>query len=364
MVDLGRIAAPCGVAAFLGIGLLMTRDPNGAGLVLVVVAVAGAVAAAWRPLTGGVLVGALTPTVLAASVLGSQQSANLAWMTVCIVAGWVTLTSPIVASVITAAAILGALGVQAILLPSEPGWFAWAAGVTFTVAACSAAVRLRETNEALEAAQAELAERSRSEERTRIAGEVHDVIGHALTVSILHIESARLCLDDDLEAARAGLEQAEALTRRSLDEVRATVTGMQRADAPLPGSVDLAADLAALAASFNAAGSRVDLQVRDRVASLPEIGAARGLAVYRIVQEALTNAARHATGETADVVVEATGAEVLIMVSNPSSGGADRLAGPAGSGVAGMRERAASVGGRLVAHRVADRWVVEGRLPA
>ena len=111
----------------------------------------------------------------------------------------------------------------------------------------------------LRAAQDELAERSRAEERNRIAAEVHDVIGHALTVSLLHIGGARLALDEDPQEARRSLSEAERLTRDSLEEVRATV-GLMRTDlpdrrTPLPG----AGDLPALVESFRRAGSDVEL---------------------------------------------------------------------------------------------------------
>ena len=94
----------------------------------------------------------------------------------------------------------------------EPGWAAWITGTAFTLVACIFARRLRVTVVQLEAAQHQLAERSRAEERTRIAGEMHDVIGHALTVSLLHISSARLALDEDPDEARRALEEAERLS--------------------------------------------------------------------------------------------------------------------------------------------------------
>lgn len=359
----GRIAAPGGVALFLGVGLVMTVQTSWTDVAVVVLAVACAAALSLRSVTGWAVLPGLAPAILAANVLGFGQSANLGWMTLCVVAGWVALTAPLAAGIVVAGASVAVVGFQAALDPAEPGWFAWSTGVVFTLVACSFAVRLRETNRALQAAQAELAERSRTEERARIAAEVHDVIGHALTVSILHIESARLGLDDDPGAARAGLEQAEALTRRSLEEVRATVTGLRPGgrDAPLPGADDLRGDLTALAASFDDAGASVRLRVDDPVGALAALGPTRGLAVYRIVQEALTNAARHAPGEIADVRVEATGAEILVTAANPA-----RAVAPArpGSGIRGMQERATAVGGTLVARSTAAGWIVEGRLPA
>ena len=97
---------------------------------------------------------------------------------------------------------------------------------------------------------------------------MHDVIGHALTVSLLHISSARLALDEDPEEARRALEEAERLARTSLEEVRATV-GLMRTDAP--GEVaplPAAGDIDELVESFRSAGADVGLTVAGDLASL------------------------------------------------------------------------------------------------
>jgi signal transduction histidine kinase len=209
----------------------------------------------------------------------------------------------------------------------------------------------------LGAAQDELAERSRAEERTRIAAEVHDVIGHALTVSLLHISGARLALDEDPQEARRSLLEAERLTRDSLEEVRATV-GLMRTDvpgdrAPLPG----AGDLPALVESFRRAGSDVQLVADGHLGAL---GATRGLAAYRIVQEALTNATRHAPGQPVVVQVGPTRDGTTVTVHND---GPPVPAPTPGAGLLGMRERAESLGGHLTAGPTDDGWLVEAVLP-
>ena len=187
---------------------------------------------------------------------------------------------------------------------------------------------------------------------------MHDVIGHALTVSLLHISSARLALDEDPDEARRALEEAERLARTSLEEVRATV-GLMRTDAsgevaPLP----VAGDIDELVESFRSAGADVGLTVTGDLASL---GSARGLAAYRIVQEALTNATRHAPGEPVTVAVTVDGGTATVAVRN--GGDADPDA-PVGNGLLGMRERAEGVGGRLRAGAEARGWLVEAVLPA
>ena len=132
---------------------------------------------------------------------------------------------------------------------------------------------------------------------------MHDVIGHALTVSLLHIGSARLALDEDPQEARESLLEAERLARESLDEVRATVglmrtdhtTGMARCRTP-PTSP----------AWSSRSGAPDRPSTYGRRATSGSLGAARGLAAYRVVQEALTNATRHAAGESVTVRLPST----------------------------------------------------------
>jgi signal transduction histidine kinase len=353
-----RVAAAAGVALFVTLGVLMTHRSTPVAVGVAAVAVAVALGLAWRAVSGWWLAAGLLVPAAGLVVLGHENSANLAWMGFCVIAGWVALTS----AVPVATAMFGLLAAAPIgeflLHTSEPGWGAWLIGTAFTAVACGFARRLKLTVTELRAAQAELATRTRAEERSRIAGEVHDVIGHALTVSLLHIGSARLALDDDPDEARASLAEAERLSRRSLDEVRATV-GLMRSDdparmAPLPG----ADDIPALVESYRLAGAPVELSVEGEVGSL---GTARGLAAYRIVQEALTNATRHAAGQPVCVRVFADRSGVTVAVRN--SGTPDPAAAP-GAGLLGMRDRAEAVGGRLTAGPAPQGWLVEAVLPS
>ncbi|NDL55709.1 sensor histidine kinase [Phytoactinopolyspora mesophila] len=278
-------------------------------------------------------------------------------MCLCIIAAWMALTSALPV-VLTAGGILGAIVISEwIQETEEPGWAAWFVGTAFTLIACTFARRLRMTVEELREAQHQLAERSRAEERNRIAGEVHDVLGHVLTVSLLHIGSARLALDEEPDEARRALGEAERLTRESLDEVRSSV-GLMRADgrgetAPLPD----ATAIPELAESFRRAGTRVEVTVEGDLAAL---GSTCGLVAYRIVQEALTNAAKHAPGEPVDVRAAVTVDDATVTITNNCfvDGAAVE-----GTGVRGMRERAEGVGGRLTAGPSITGWAVEAVLP-
>nr|WP_269449847.1 histidine kinase [Auraticoccus cholistanensis] len=206
-----------------------------------------------------------------------------------------------------------------------------------------------------------MAERTRLDERHRIAGEMHDVVGHALTVTLLHLGSARLSLDDDLDRVRSSLAEAERAARASLDDVRAAVA-LLRAPAP-PGAASApptptAADITGLVESFRRTGTPVEVQVRGDLAAL---GANRGLAAYRIVQESLTNAARHGDGSPITVRLDTAADRTTITVR---SGAAAPSPQPAGTGLTAMRERAEALGGQLVAGPATGGWRVEAVLPA
>ena len=105
----------------------------------------------------------------------------------------------------------------------DPGWGAWMAGTTFAVLTGLLIRQQIDLVAQLREAQAGLAERTRAEERNRIGRELHDVIAHTLTVSLLHITSARLAVEHDPDDAARALAEAERLSRESLDEVRLAV---------------------------------------------------------------------------------------------------------------------------------------------
>ncbi len=353
-----QVAAPAALALFAAIGVVMTQQPAALAVTAAAVAIVVAALLAWRRLGGWPVVAGLALPVAVLAFLGHEQSANLAWMGMCVVAAWATLTSATSVGVSVGALLASVPLVEWLLDTTEPGWAAWFTGIAFTTIACSFARRLRITVAELREAQEELAERTRAKERSRIAGEVHDVLGHALTVSLLHIGGARLALDEEPEEARCALAEAERLTRASLEEVRATV-GLMRTDAPdrvapLPG----AADLPELVESFTRAGSRIDLAVDGDPSRL---GPTRGLAAYRIVQEALTNATRHAAGEPVQVYIRTDAHSTVVTVCN--GGTPDPSVAP-GSGLLGMQERAENVGGRLTAGPTFDGWQVEAVLPS
>ena len=352
-----RVAAPAALALFAVIGAAVSQRPSAVAIAACSVVILIGVVTTWRDLDRWSLVGALAVAGAGLVVICHTQASNLGWFGLCVIAGWVALRAPGLPTIVTGVAAVGVLVGEVLAVPDEPGWGAWTAGVVFTVTACSFSRRQQDLVEQLREAQAGLADRARTDERNRIAGEMHDVIGHALTVSLLHVTSARLSLDEDTETARASLTEAERVAAQSLDEVRAAVGLMRTADpgqvAPMPSG----ADVAELVESFRRTRTPVELDVRG---DLGELGATRGLAIYRIVQEALTNAARHGDGSTVTVEVEVTEEDTTVNVVN---GGSTHVGIVEGSGLMGMRERAESLGGRLSAGPSPDGWRVEAVLP-
>ena len=216
------------------------------------------------------------------------------------------------------------------------------------------AIRARENREAQERAEAEAVV---EQERVRIARDMHDVVAHSLAVVIAQADGARYAATADPAVATAALGTISTTARTALADVRLLLTQLRhsQADGPQP----TLADLETLYAQVRAAG--VDLRVDVDPAPLAEPPAGVQLAVYRILQEALTNALRHGDGGEVDVRLAWHPVRVDLEVGNAAAASA---ASPAsGHGVIGMRERAQLVGGRLDTALDGGRFVVRATLP-
>lgn len=356
MVDrLAWPAAGLGVGAYVLVGAVLTVSPRPVAAALAVATCLVAGLLAWLRPRGWLLVGGLLLLIVLVAAVCGPNPANVGYFAVCVAVGWGALAEPVARGVLPAAFGVLVFAAMWVGYEADAGWGAWIGGTLFTALACSMARRQRQLLEELRAAQAGLADRARAEERARIAHELHDVIGHALTVSLLHVSSARLALAEDPAEAERSLAEAERLAQQSLAEVRASVGQMRDGDGartPLPGS----ADLEELIDSFRRAGTTVRSDVSG---DLGRLTATEGLTVYRILQEALTNVARHAPGSEADVRIEVGDTGTLVRVDSDGPPGAGRE----GGGTVGMRERAAALGGRLSAGPHASGWRVEGVLP-
>jgi len=203
----------------------------------------------------------------------------------------------------------------------------------------------------------QLAERTLVDERRRLAGDVHDVVGHTLSASMLHTTAARLSIRSDPDAAIASLERAEQQGRRSMDDIR-SVVHLLRDDAGNGPPMRLAGDLPELVEGLRSAGAEITYTASGRLDDLP---APTALTVYRVVQEGLTNATRHGTG-TVDVTIDVGGEYLEIEIANDRR--VPRSAVVPGSGLAGMRERVNAIGGTLDAGatKSGDRWVLRARI--
>jgi signal transduction histidine kinase len=282
-----RVAeAPAGAA---GITPVHPSPPVAAAGAVVAVGAAALLVLGRRPQ----LLYAATATA-GVAVLTDGRSYNIGWFAVCLLAGWCVLADGRRVGLVYWAGAMILFAAEWLWVQPDPGWGAWLAGVTLTVAFSLLVRHERNLVAQLRAAQAGLAEQARTQERNRIARELHDVIGHTLTVSLLHVQSARLAVEHDPADASRALAEAERLGRECLAEVRTTVgtlrqDGAVHDNAPLPG----AGSLPALVEQFRSAGADVSLAVEGDTGGLP---ATTGLALYRILQEALTNAIRHAPG--------------------------------------------------------------------
>ena len=231
--------------------------------------------------------------------------------------------------------------------------FAWVAG-TWMQMQTVLATRLRE-------AQIGLVERAATEERSRIAREVHDVIAHSMSVTMLHMTAARMALEQGKSAdALEALKEAEAQGRNSLADIRLSVGLLGSRDgAPAP-PMPTVTDLPRLVGDFRNAGLDVDLDVGGDIAS---IAPAAGLNIYRIAQESLTNVSRYAAGSKTTLELSVTEDEIRMRVRNTAGNGSKPTQSGNGLGIRGMVERAATLGGSLHAGPEAGGWLVSLRAP-
>jgi signal transduction histidine kinase len=234
--------------------------------------------------------------------------------------------------------------------------------LAFCFLALAAGDAVRSRREAVEragAASEEEALRRLGDERLRIARDVHDVVAHAMVEINVQAGVAAHLIDRDPEQARSALRHIKAASGDALSELRATLRVLRGADGAAPVEPTAGVeDLEELASGLRAAG----VQVSFAVDPLPAGASAVQAVVYRIVQEALTNALRHAAASTVRVRVARAGDAVDVEVRDDgTAAGGDRRSG---QGLRGMRERAAALGGTVESGRAPDGgWRVRARLP-
>ncbi len=196
------------------------------------------------------------------------------------------------------------------------------------------------------------------EERQRVAADVHDIVGHALAVTMLHINAARMSLPERPDVAIEALQEAERNGRSSMHEIRGIVHLLRSDDGPSLLSLPDLGDLGTLIDSFTGTGAQIGLAVEidpDRVSRLASV------TTYRLVQEGLTNSVRYGDGPI-DLSLVREGDEVVLTIENGIAPGRDRVGG--GVGLNAARSRVTSLGGSFEATLVGgNRWRVAARVP-
>jgi signal transduction histidine kinase len=195
-------------------------------------------------------------------------------------------------------------------------------------------------------------------ERNRLARELHDSIGHALTVTTLQAAAARELLDADAAFVRRALESIEDTGRGAMEELDQLLGVLRDGEPPRRTPQPTLDDLDDLVDEARQAGARVSLTVRGALAQVPATVSREG---YRIVQESITNALRH--GGPVPVFVSLTVERDLLTIEAANASGSDGRGAGRGRGLAGMRERVVLLGGAMSVGPHDGRWRLQVRLP-
>jgi signal transduction histidine kinase len=309
------------------------------------------------PFVIAALLTGLSPAVTVALIVMSyavgryEPRWSLRWTAA--VLGMLAMSVPVEAP--TAELVVGGIvgGAFAVLLPGVVG--IWVRTRAELLAA------LRERAERAESERELLAKDAVLTERTRIAREMHDAVGHRVSLMVLQAGAIEMAAGDP-ERVGTLAEQVQVAGRQALDELRQAVGVLRSGDqddaplAPQPG-LD---DLERLVKECRTAGMSVELHQPAPVTLDP----VTSRAAYRIVQEALTNAGKHAPGGLVTVLVEHEGPELVVRVRNGPGRSVDDAPG-GGFGLIGLRERVRTLGGRFHAEpRLDGGFEVEAGLPA
>jgi signal transduction histidine kinase len=202
-----------------------------------------------------------------------------------------------------------------------------------------------------------------AEERTRIARDLHDSAAHAINVILVQAGAARLLQQRDPDATRRALTTIEEVARETIGEIDLLVHGLREngagGESPAIEPPTGLAALETLAERYRVGGLEIEIHTAGRPRPLSR---ALDQAAYRIVQESLTNAARHGSG-AAEIDIVYGESELELTISNPAAPPADGETVAGGHGILGMRERAALLDGRLEVGRDGAAFRVDARLP-
>jgi signal transduction histidine kinase len=219
---------------------------------------------------------------------------------------------------------------------------------------------LEERADALERDRDHHTEQALRQERSRIARELHDVIGHSISVMGVQAGAVRRVLPPERARERDALLAVEQAGRDAVDEMRRLIGLLRTEDEGIGAPNPSLSRVEVLAAEVRDAGQPLELRVEGDLGGLPP---GVDLAGYRIVQEALTNSLKHAPGAHVEAVVRSTAEAIELEVVDDGPGPAAPN-GHVGHGLVGMRERVALYGGELaVGSRNGKGFRVHARLP-
>ena len=241
------------------------------------------------------------------------------------------ITESIVFSVVTFAAVAATMIAEATLLHLNPWSWGFTAFIAVAVGSGNlvAAQRIH-ANKRLDLAHEQIAHLAKLAERERIARDLHDVLGHTLSLVVLKSELAGKLFERDPVRARTEIGDVEQIARKALTEVREAIRGYR--------SEGLAAEIARAQKTLDAAGVTLELDSKP-----PQFPPAEETVLSLIVREAVTNIVRHAQASHCRLEFAANGGGTALVVEDDGRGGIRQE----GNGLRGMRERVESIGGHL-----------------
>ncbi len=352
------------VGVMLGIAagaVAVVASSNGAWLAAMLAVVPLLVRAAWRTMPIWLLLlTTAVPILIAEAVQDQPTSAN--WLIGCVAlvvaaidrrraVEWIPVALVIAGPLLLA--ITGATHHEGSITAI------WMMGLLLSATGGTIVGQQRRLVATMREAQATLAAAAAADERHRIAGEVHDLVGHSFSVVLLHLAGARHLMGTDQRRAEEALRLAEDVGRQSMNDLRASLALLRSGDrstAPVDG-LDA---LPRLVDGMHRAGLDVTYTSHG---DLDRVDAAVGVVIHGVAREALTNAAKHAADGpvSCDLVIDD---RVALRVANrivSVPGPTHRL--PTGQGLTGMRERVQAIGGSFDVRLTPTTWTVEAEVP-